>query len=226
MTESKRRRRWPWVPGGIAVVIAAAVVLFQWDWLIPLVDSRASAALGRPVKITHLHVKLGRVPHIVADGVVIANPPDWPGGGDFATAEHLVIDFDLMAYIHGRNVVLPLIALDKPAVEAQQMQDGKANWVLATGGSSDNSQSSSDNGLKIGKLVINDGQVHVVSAKMAADFQVAVQTRSGGSEDQIVASAKGTYAKQPVTAEFVGGTLLSLRDNNQPYPVNLTLVNG
>src|SRR6185312_14657517 len=130
MAESGRRRRWPWILGGIVVVIAAFVMLFQWDWLIPLVNSRASAALGRPVSITHLHVKLGRVPHIVADGVRIANPPDWPGGGDFATAEHLAIDVDAMAYIHGRHIVVPAITVDKPVVDAQQLEDGKANWTL------------------------------------------------------------------------------------------------
>ena len=124
MAEAKRRRRWPWVLGAVVLLIAAGVALFQWDWLIPVVDKYASSALGRPVRITHLHVKLGRVPHIVADGVTIANPPDWPGGGNFATAEHLTIDFDAMAYLHGRHIVLPSIGLDKPVVDAMQLQDG------------------------------------------------------------------------------------------------------
>ena len=81
MTDSPRRRRWPYVVGGIALAIVAVIVAFRWDWLIPIVDSRASAALGRPVHLTHLHVSLGRTTRIVADGVTIANPPDWPGGG-------------------------------------------------------------------------------------------------------------------------------------------------
>ncbi|MBV8915134.1 MAG: AsmA family protein, partial [Acetobacteraceae bacterium] len=229
MGESKRWRRWPWVLGGIVVVLAVGAALFQWDWLIPLVDARASAALGRPVKVAHLHVRLGRVPRVVADGVVIGNPPDWPGGGDFATAEHLTIDADAMAYLRGRQIVLPLIELDQPVVDAQQLQDGKANWVLgsaSSGGTASNADEG--NGLQIGKLVINEGQVHARSAKMAADFQVQVATRSGGedSKDQIVATAKGTYAKQPITAEFVGGALLSLRDASQPYPIDLKLANG
>ena len=227
MAEGKRRRRWPWVLGAIVLLIAAGVALFQWDWLIPVVDKYASSALGRPVRITHLHVKLGRVPHIVADGVTIANPPDWPGGGNFATAEHLTIDFDAMAYLHGRHIVLPSIGLDKPVVDAMQLKDGKANWVLSSS-SSDNSGSGGGSDVQIGTLTINEGQVHVRSEKLAADFQVAVSTRSGGDagKDEIVASAKGTYAKQPITGEFVGGALLSLRDASQPYPVNLQLANG
>jgi uncharacterized protein involved in outer membrane biogenesis len=66
--------------------------LFRWDWLIPLVDRRASAALGRPVTITHLHVRLGRVLHVEADGVTIGNPAGWPNGGNLATADTLSVD--------------------------------------------------------------------------------------------------------------------------------------
>ena len=69
--------------------VIVAVLLFQWDWLIPIVDKQASAALGRPVTITHLHVTLGRTTRIEAEGVTIANPDGFPGGGDFATVDRL-----------------------------------------------------------------------------------------------------------------------------------------
>ena len=41
--------------------IAALVTFWDWDWLIPIVQGRASSALGRQVTIAHLHVQLGRV---------------------------------------------------------------------------------------------------------------------------------------------------------------------
>ena len=226
MSETKRRRRWPYVMGGAAVALAAAVLLFQWDWLIPMVNARASAALGRPVTITHLHVKLGRVPHIVADGVTIANPADWPGGGDFATIEHLALDVDAMAYVRNRQVVIPAIVVDKPVVDAQQMADGRANWVFASSGPA-TSPANSGAETQIGQLTINDGHAHVQSAKLSADFNIDIATKDGdGGKGQIVAAAKGTYAKQPITAQFTGGALLSLRDAAEPYPVNLQLANG
>ncbi len=226
MAETKRRR-WPFILGGLVLVLVAAVALFQWDWLIPLVNSRASAALGRPVTITHLHVKLGRVPHIVADGVTIANPADWAGGGNFATIEHLALDVDAMAYIRNRQVVIPAITADKPEVDAQQLADGRANWTFASSDPPSAPASSSGPETKLGTLTINDGHAHVRSAKLATDFNIDVATRDGdGGKGQIVATAKGTYAKQPITAQFTGGALLSLRDETQPYPVNLQLANG
>ena len=71
-----RTRRLAWV--GIPVVAIVLIVAFwNWDWFIPLVEARASAALGRRVTIEHLHVRLGRIVETTADGVVVANPPDW-----------------------------------------------------------------------------------------------------------------------------------------------------
>ncbi len=220
MSETKRRRRWPFVLGGLALALAVFLLVFRWDWLIPLVNAQASKALGRQVTVTHLHVRLGRVPHIEAEGVTIANPADWPGGGNFATADKLSVDVDAMAYIRSRDIVIPGIAIDHPQVDAQQLDDGRANWTLAGGGGTGPSP-------KIGNLRINDGHAHVVMAKLKSDFNVDVATKDAeGQPSQIVASAKGTYAKAPIDAQFTGGALLSLRDESQPYPVDLQVANG
>ncbi len=237
MSATKRRRKWPFVVGALALILIVAVAVFQWDWLIPMVDSRASKALGRPVTITHLHVRLGWVPHIEADDVTIANPDGWPGSGNFATAEKLTVDLDAMAYIRNRAVVIPDIALDHPQVDAQQLADGRANWTLA---SDSGDSGSSGPPPKIGNLRINDGHVHVVSAKLRSDFNVDIATKDEAGQpgaaaasqpgaaapSEIVATAKGTYAKQPINAQFTGGALLSLRDEAQPYPLNLQVANG
>jgi len=223
-SDLKRRRIWPWLFGGMLVLLAAAMFLFQWDWLIPLVNRQASAALGRPVTITHLHVKLGRVPHIEVAGVVIGNPADWPGGGHLASADWLNLDVDAFAYIRSREVVIPEITIDHPQVEAHQTANGENNYTFASG---DPNKPSTVPETKLGTLRINDGHAHVVLAKLQADFNVDVATKdASGQPSQIQASAKGTYAKQPITAEFTGGALLSLRDAAQPYPVNLQLANG
>ncbi len=216
-----KRRRWPFVLGAFVALAVIAVLVFRWDWLIPLVERRASASLGRPVTIQHLHVDLGRTTRIEADGVTVANPPDWPGGGDFATLERLGVDLDVMAYVRDRQVVLPVIDLQSPKVEAERRADGRANWTFpATGGGGGPSA-------KLGTLRIADGQVHVVAAQPAADFHVRVETQdSQDGTGQIAATAEGTYAEQPIKAEFTGGALLSLRDAAKPYPVNLKVANG
>ena len=133
-----------------------------------------------------------------------------------------------MAYIRGRRIVIPAIAVDHPVVDAHQLADGSNNWTFASNTSG--APSDPADAPKIGALEINDGHAHVVSAKMRADFNVDIATRDEqgdktGKAGQIVASAKGTYAAQPITAQFTGGALLSLRDD-APYPITLHVANG
>ena len=223
--KTAKRRRWPFVLGGIVAVLVAFVLLFDWNWFKPLVERQASAALGRQVSIADVRVELGRVPRVVLGGVRVANPPDWPGGGDFATVERLAVDVDAMAYIRNREIVVPRIVADRPVVEAAQTPEGKANWTFDTGGGKGD-QASSGPSPKIGALQINEGRGHVVVPKLQADFAITAATGEQGGEGVITAEAQGTYAGQPITGRFTGGALLSLRDADKPYPVDLQLANG
>lgn len=226
MQSTPKRRKWPYVLGGVVALLVLAVALFRWDWLIPLAERRASAALGRPVHIAHLHVSLGRTTHVDVDGLTIDNPADWPGGGQFATVERLGLDLDAATFIRSRQVVIPAINLTRPVVDARRTADGKDNWTFPSGDPKDTSP-----GPRLGTLGIEDGKVHFADAKLAADLNIAVATRDDpASKDpnktQLVADAKGTYARQPITAQFIGGALLSLRDAASPYPVDFKLANG
>jgi hypothetical protein len=105
-----RATKWALWTGIPLVLIAAVVAFWNWDWFIPLVDARASAALGRSVSIEHLHLRLGRVTRVVADGVTISNPPN-RDGPPFATAQQLVTDVDVWDDIVHHQLIIPLISL-------------------------------------------------------------------------------------------------------------------
>ena len=96
------------IPGA---AIAALVVLWNWDWFIPIVEGRASSMLGRQLSIEHLHVRLGRITTASADNVRIANPLDFPEPGDFARIARLSVHADVMAYLRSREIVLPEVVL-------------------------------------------------------------------------------------------------------------------
>lgn len=98
-----------------ALLIMAVAALWGPDLLIPLVESRANAVLGRPVTIAHLHVMPGRFLQITADDVVIGNPPDWQGE-PFARIPRLTLEADLWAYIRHRQVIIRQVALDRPLI--------------------------------------------------------------------------------------------------------------
>jgi hypothetical protein len=214
-----RRLAFIGVPIALLVVLAA---VWNWDWFIPIVQSQASAALGRPVTIGHLHVRLRRHIEVVADDVVLGNPPDWPSGDPpFVSVGTLTIQAEVLPYLEGRGLILPLIGIDKPRVYAAETRDGAANFRLSAG-----SGGGSGPALKIGDLRIDDGDAHVVMPKLKTDFSARVATQGEGSDAKIVVDAKGTYAAQPITARLLGGALLSLRDHEHPWPMELELANG
>ncbi len=208
---------------GVPVVLLALLIAFwNWDWFIPLVESRASAAIGRKVTLAHLHVGLGRVITVTADGVTVANPADWPNADPpFVQLGKLTLKVNVWDYIEGKGLIIPLIALDQPKIYVAETKDGTANFRLATGKSGSGGPSP-----KIGDLRIADGNARFVIPKLKADFDAAIRTQGDGGDAKIVVNAKGTYAAQPITGRFVGGALLSLRDAAHPWPVELALANG
>ena len=164
MLNPRTTRRLAWI--GVPVVLLIALVAFwNWDWFIPIVQSRASAAIGRPVTISHLHLRLGRVVTVTADGVVVANPPDWPNGDPpFVSIKSLTIQADAWGYVRGHGLVVAVIGIDGPRVLAAETKDGAANFRLSTGGGGGSS-------LKIGDVRITDGDAHVVIPPVEIRFQ-------------------------------------------------------
>ena len=217
----ERRRRWPFVLGGAVVAIGVLVAVWDWDWFRPLIAHEASAALGRPVTVQHFGLRLGRQTVAVADGVSIANPEGFAQDPPLATAERLTVTVDMMELLRHRAVVVPDVLIEQPRIAATQTEDGSANYLFPTLSSGGNAPDA-----KLGNLRITGGLAHVVLARQRADFNVVLETRETGDMPQMVAQAKGTYAGQPINADFVGGTLLSLRDAATPYSIDLKMANG
>ncbi len=230
---ARRGKRRGLIALGIAVLLVILLIIFwNWDWFIPLVERQASATLGRKVTLEHLHVRLGRVTRIVADDVTVAGTDAFPH--PLATTRHLTVWVEVVPLIRHSQIVLHLIDLDHPTVDASARADGTNNWALGATGSSKPKTGKSSPTI-IGVLQIEDGQVHVNDVPLKADFNIVVDTRNTpnaadwpvpADQGQIVADAKGTYAKQPIVGRFVGGAILSLRDKEKPYPIDLKVANG
>ncbi len=225
---SKRGRIFGSLLGIFVVAVVALVVFWRWDWFIPLVESEASSALGRKVTIAHLHVQLGRVTTIIVDNPVVAEPAGFPEDKPFATAQTLTITSDVMQYLHGRHIVLPLVAADGGQVVATALADGRNNWTLGNDKPAANSTGSSSPAPKIGDLRLTNSHVQFTDPKLKATVGLDVTTRE--SEDpnarRIVVTATGRYAEQPFTGGLVAGALLDLEDHVDPYPIDMHLENG
>jgi hypothetical protein len=216
-------RRWALGLGLPLLAIGAFLALFRWDWLIPIVEAQASAKLGRRVTIEHLHVSLGRITTISAEGLRIGNPPGFEDAPPFADVQRASLDLDVGAYIGNSAIVIPAVTLERPRFEVLGKPDGSTNYGFNLGGSSTGGGSQP----RIGALRLVEGEAHVAIARLKSDFRITASTEdSPGEEPRLVARAEGTYAAQPISADLRGGAILNLRDKEQPWPIDLNLANG
>jgi uncharacterized protein involved in outer membrane biogenesis len=209
----------------VLIVVPVLAWTWDWDWFRPVVEQQASIAMGRPVQIAHFGVSdlFSRRPEIVVDGITVGNPPDFPAGSQIGTIDRLSVRIDASAALasYGADVILSDINVEHPQGDLRRGPDGKGNWVF-------NSATAGGEPPRIGSLVISDGRVHIVDPRLRSDFWVTIRTddKTHGREPHLVVAARGTYAGAPVTADFVGGSVLSLRDPGKPYPVDFHAANG
>jgi AsmA family protein len=214
------------VAGSLLLAIVLLAIFWDWNWFRPFVEARASAALGRAVTIQHFDLQPGRQTVAIADDVTVANPSDFPSDTPFATIGRLAITVDVMAYLHGRQIVVPSIVVDHPEIAAEQPAGHPANWLFPA--LTPKPDAPVTPAPQIGDLQINDGHAHVVEPAMKADFtmDIATSPEMVDGERQIRIDTKGTYAGQPITGRAIGGAILSLRDATHPYPIDLRVTNG
>lgn len=205
----------------VAVVIVLALV-WDWNWFRPLVERRATAALGREVTLKNFDVKAGWRPLLVAEGIVVANPPDFPADSQLGSIASLSVRLDLWRLIKREIHLLEIIA-DRPHGDLRPGPGGTANWKFDFAG-----RAGSGRPVEIGSLTIADGHIRFFEPQYKTDVTLLVRTETArhGEESRLLIDAEGTYAEQPITARFIGGSVLSLREPGHPYPVDLEAKNG
>jgi uncharacterized protein involved in outer membrane biogenesis len=213
---ARRHLGWTITLGCLAVLVIAAL-LFDWNWFRPVVEARFSAALGRAVTIDHLSVKLSRAPLVIFDHMIVANPPSFPPDTHLGEIDRLSFRVDLKSLLQG-SVVIPELTIDHPVSRLERSPSGEPNWKLAGVGDG----SSSTPPPQIGRLTINDGHAHLTDPVIKSDLEMTLRTEDrpdGVSE--VVLQDKGTYAGAPTMIDLRGGSLLSLREADIRYPVDL-----
>lgn len=221
-------RRHPFLTGfgGFLALVALLILFWDWNWLKPIVEMQASSALGRKVTIGNLAVRVGMYPVVAADRIEIGNPKGFPENSRLGSVGRLAVTIDLAALLHHR-LDLTSVEVSDAQGDLQPGPDGRPNWLIPIANPAQPSAPSMP--LTVGRLAIADGVFHFVDPTLRADFVVTVQTKGpagGDSEPDLVVTAKGTYKAQPITAHFIGGSVLSLRQGGKPYPVFLDAANG
>ncbi|WP_313624868.1 AsmA family protein [Achromobacter sp.] len=245
------------IVGGIALLVAVLVVViatFDWNRAKPMINERASAAMGRPFAINgDLSVKWGREqgeggwrswvpwPRVIANDISIGNP-SWAKAPNFATLKRGEFSLALLPLL-GQRVVIRRIQLTEPAADLQRLEDGRANWVFTLPETGEPSPWVLD----INEIGFDKGRVGFVDDVLKADLTVLVDPlgkpvpfadvagKSFVPQDGSAPAPRDYVFGWKVDGKFKGlstkgegkvGGMLALQDPKQPFPLQADVAIG
>ncbi len=172
------------IVGGLALLVAILIVViatFDWNRVKPLINERASAAIGRPFAINgDLSIKWEREPdeggwrawvpwpHVIANDISVGNTP-WAKAPQFATLKRGEFSLAPLPLLRQR-VVIRRIQLTEPAADLERLADGRANWEFTLPETGEPSPWVLD----INEIGFDKGRVGLVDEILKADLTVLV----------------------------------------------------
>jgi len=213
------------------VAIAAAILLLLLlvlpflipvDSLRPLIESQASAALGRKVQIGGLRLSILRG-SLYAEDLSIADDPKF-SHSPFLTAKSLRVGVGLVPLIFSRALKVTAITMDEP--QATLLHGPAGAWNYSSLGSPSTKADSAPAGLRLGGASLIQGGVFVKHLELQ-DGKIIVGSvgsdkRSTYQNVEIVATDFSIDSRFPVTvsASLPGGGKMKLDGYAGPVDKN------
>lgn len=224
------RRALKWGAGlaaGLMLALVLVVLLFDWGRLAPWAATRLSAMTGREVTIQALDIDWSWQPVVTLEGLRIANAP-WAEEPLMADVERLRVRVSLPALLRLRWE-LPEVAIIRPRVRLEQNKEGKANWDFTAGKVAAEATTPDDRTEMplIGDFLIEEGALSYRDQRKGIDFRSRISNVAARDTDrQVRVEGGGTIERKPFTLTLIAGSLMSLRADDNPYPVRLDLAAG
>jgi len=213
------------------LLIAAGTIYFvaTSDYLRGQLEGRASDLTGRKTQIAKVAVQWGWTSNVKLEGIEVANAK-WGKAPYMLKVDQ--VDFDIRLWpLLGGNLVLPRLVLRKPEIQVEKGDKEQLNWSMdetpvVTGAAKALEPDSRLDAPVIGKLEISDGKLGYRDPTRKLELDGTVSTATGKAEDAAELSLKGKLEGQQLEVRFVGGSVLMLRDTEQPYPLDLDVSFG
>ncbi len=213
------------------LLIAAGTIYFvaTSDYLRGQLEGRASDLTGRKTQIAKVAVQWGWTTNVKLEGIEVANAK-WGKAPYMLKVDQVDVDIRLWPLLGG-NLVLPRLVLRKPEVQVETGDTEQLNWSMdetpvVTGAAKALEPDNRFDAPVIGKLEISEGKLGYRDPKRKLELDGTVSTATGKAEDAAELSLKGKLEGQPLEVRFVGGSVLMLRDTDQPYPLELEVSFG
>jgi uncharacterized protein involved in outer membrane biogenesis len=220
MSTFVRSRAGRWVVGSFAVLfalIAVAVIvlaLYDWNHARGWIGEKVKERTGRDFIIAgDLRVRpFSLHPKIHAERLSIGNAP-WGEKTPLIEADTLDFSISLPGLLRGQ-VVFPDVTLGTAKVLLQRDREGRRNWILRP------EREVTGDSPEILRLAVASGQLTVKDVLTDTDAVLNIESLSDANEG-IRFTAKGRIKGIKAQLNGTGGSLLSLLDRSQPYPMKI-----
>ena len=220
----------------IPVIAIIFILTFDWNKARPWLNAKVSEAIERPFAIrgnlaVQWEIPARRMapadrhlrdwlpwPHLIANDVHVGNPANMKQA-DMARVRQFSFSLNPLGLLH-HTIGIPVLRFDSPWVELQRTDSTHYNWVYKK------KDTESKWRLDLERVVLTDGVVRVVDAVTKADITAQVRTLDKDPKYGIGFKVTGSYNGAPVTGGGKVGQVLSLKDQDTPYPVQAEMRSG
>ena len=214
----------------IVAAIAALVIYVGSSAFRGEVEQRAGVAIGREIKIGDLRIDWSWTPRIQLRDVMLGGAAeDAPA---LLEAEAIRLQLRLLPLLRG-EVMLPELELEQPKLALSVDEKGVPNWSFsknptATAAAEVAAPEERTEAPVIGELVIKDGHFKYEDKVKDLQLEGDITTAVGEAEktENIRLDAEGELQGKPLTVSFEGGSILALREEGKPYPLDLAAKYG
>ena len=200
----------------VAVLVAAVPWVLESNLFRDAVVARIAKETGRELAIDgSWNLRLGLRPRITARDVRFGNA-DWAAGPNMAEVRRLEIEFDLLALARGRWIFHDLL-VHGASLHLEKDEQGRANWRW--GGPPDQPRWSPE----IRSLAIEESRLTLHDRSRAVELKATLTSSAPAGHDpgsRVVAlEGAGRIQGEEFELQMRGGSLLALRGQKEPYPL-------
>src|SRR5690606_19415548 len=207
-------------------------LVWDWNWVRGRINAAGTSAAGRDFAVDgDIEVDLAWKPLIRLHQVRLANP-EWAEPENMVDIDLVQFRIDLGELLIGR-IVLPELLFRAPRIDLQKSPEGEANWEISrasSGGAAVEATVPEDRTEFpiIGLLQIDDGVLRYAAPGDQIDIETKISTAvgAGGKRESITLEGQGTFAEKPFSLRAIAGSLLSLREAEEPYPAAVEIKIG
>jgi AsmA family protein len=235
-------RRTQIVLGVVAMLIAipaAAVVFiltFDWNRARPWLNDKVSDAIERPFAIRGNLAVQWEVParamsagerawrdwipwpHLIASDVHVGNPAGMPAR-DMASVRQFSFSLNPFALL-SHTISIPLLRFDSPTVELLRTDQAHNNWTFR------HEEKPSTWRLDLQRMLLSKGVLRIDDALTRTDVTADINTLPRNTTYGIGWTLRGSYNGAPVGGSGKAGAVLSLKEQELPFPVQADLRSG